>query len=414
LAEYTEIKRIHVSAEGNRANKLSFQMMFKYPKTESFQYLGPTKVNAGYGSIATLFTEIADLKCTRAIVVTDEGVRKAGLLDKATAAMGDYCVAVYDQVHQDSSFATVDEVVAAAKQAGADIIVSVGGGSVMDTAKATAVVLREGGQAIDNISIMRLTRAPIPHIAIPTTAGTGSEVTNIAVIKNQACNRKVYILENLVFPQVAILDPEFVMSMPPGLTASTGMDAMTHAIEAISSVRSNPVCDAQALHAIRLIKQNLPRCVKDGNDMKARSLMQIAATLAGWSFTIAQVGLAHAMAHTVGALFNIPHGAACGIILPHVMRFNQEHCLDKMVLVAEALGINTHGLTDSEAATRAADHVQKLLGEIGHPQRLRDVGMTEEAIFVCAEHTLADPACIFNARPVTDQGMVAEVFEQAY
>jgi alcohol dehydrogenase class IV len=261
---------------------------------------------------------------------------------------------------------------------------------------------------------MRLTRSPVPHIAIPTTAGTGSEVTNIAVIKNHDCNRKVYILENLVFPQVAILDPEFVMSMPPGLTAATGMDALTHAIEAISSIRSNPVCDAQALHAIRLIKHNLPRCVKDGNDMKARSLMQIAATLAGWSFTIAQVGLAHAMAHTVGAIFNVPHGVACGVILPHVMRFNQEHCPDKMVMVAEALGIKTYELTDSEAASMAANRVQEFLDNIGHPQRLRDVGMTEDAIYICAEHTLADPACIFNPRPVTDQGMAAEVFEQAY
>ncbi len=414
LSEYTQVKRVHVSAEADPANKLAFQMMFSYPKSTSFSYLGPTKVNAGVGAVACLSTELQALGVTRAIMLTDQGVAAAGLKDQALAALGDYCVGVFDDIGQDSSFATIDAAHDLARSLNAQAVVSVGGGSVIDTGKALSVLLKHGGQAGDHVAVLRLTGPVAPHLVVPTTAGTGSEVTNVAVIKNQAVGRKVYIIENAIYPNLAVLDPLFVKSLPPMLTAGTGLDALTHALEAVMSVRSNPVCDAQAFHTIRLIAKNLPRCVEAGEDLKARQEMQVAATLAGWAFTVAQVGLAHAIAHSLGALYNLPHGSACGLVLPHVMRFNAEYCTEALVEAAKALGLDVAGLEPLAVALKAADGVAELMARLGHPTRLRDMGVPEEAVFEASAHAVADPACIFNARPVSDPGQVAEVLEAAW
>jgi alcohol dehydrogenase class IV len=253
-----------------------------------------------------------------------------------------------------------------------------------------------------------------PHIVIPTTSGTGSEVTNVAVIKSKIAGRKVYIVDSHIMPNTAILDPRFTMTLPPGLTATTAMDAMTHAVEALTSTMSNRICDGQALHAIRLIGENLPAVVVEGKNEKARLNMQIASTMAGWAFTIAQVGLVHAMAHTLGILHNIPHGVACGIVLPKVMRFNLDYAADKLALVAQALGVNTAGLDDRKATLAAADAVEALMKKVGHPMRLRDVGVPEESLGMCAFHAIADTPSLFNARPVNDPGEVLEIYKQVY
>ncbi len=414
LAEYTQIKRVHVSAEGDPTNKMAFQMMFEYPKTGSYQYLGPTKVNSGPGAVASVSTEAQILGCRRAIMLTDAGVTAAGLADKARKALGGYCAAVFDDIPQDSSLQTVDAAALVAREAGCDLVVSVGGGSVIDTGKALAVTLKLGGRATDHIAIMRLDAPVTPHIAIPTTAGTGSEVTSAAVIHNQTVDRKVYILDYFLYPQVAILDPHFITSLPPHLTASTAMDALTHAIEAVTSIRANPVCDAFGLHAVRLIRENLPRAIENGQDVAVRSQLQSAATMAGWAFTIAQVGLAHAMAHTVGALYGVPHGAACGIVLPKVMRFNADFATEPLGKIAQALGVPVHDQDPAQAALAAADAVETLMKAVGHPMTLQEVGVPEEALYEAAVHAVADPACLFNARPVTDPGLVMSVFEEAY
>jgi aldehyde dehydrogenase (NAD+) len=204
------------------------------------------------------------------------------------------------------------------------------------------------------------------------------------------------------------------MTLPKGMTVGSAMDAMTHAVEAMTSIMANPICDGQALNAIRLINENLPIVAADGSNEKARLNMQIAATTAGWAFTIAQVGLAHAMAHTVGTLHHVPHGAACGIVLPHVMRFNVDHAAPKLAQVAQALGVDTHGMSERDAALAAADAVQALMQKVGHPMRLRDVGVPEEGLGLCAFHAMADSNVMFNARPAGDPGEILELFKQAY
>ena len=215
-------------------------------------------------------------------------------------------------------------------------------------------------------------------------------------------------------PNVAILDPVFTLLLPKDITVSTAMDAMTHAIEAMTSTMSNKICDGMALQAIRLINENLPLVVTEGKNEKARLNMQLAATMAGWAFTIAQVGLAHGMAHTVGALHHVPHGAACGIILPKVMRYNVETSAEKLAQVAHALNVNIANMSEREAALAAADAVEALMIKVGHPMRLRDMGVPQENLAVCAFHAMADTAVIFNGRPVRDPNDVIQLYNQAY
>ena len=414
LAEYTEVKRVHVSSGGDRDSRRAFQMMLTAPKSESYSFQGPTKVNSGPGSISGLSYEAALLGGRRALLLTDPGVRAAGLADLAAQALGGCLAGLFDQVPPDTGLDTVDAAARYARELGADLIVSVGGGSVIDTGKVLSVVLKEGGRAVDHIGINRLSRPQTPHLVVPTTCGTGSEVTNVAVVKNQEAGRKVYLIDSFLYPNTAVLDPVFVAGLPSPLLVGTAMDALTHAVEAVMSNQSNVVCDGHAFQAIRLIARNLPAAVKDPADTKPRGRLQSAATLAGWAFTVAQVGLAHAVAHSLGAMLEIPHGPACGVMLPKVMRYNAEYALEGLVGVAAALGANTSGLTDLEAALAGADQVEALMAEIGHPLNLAALGVPEDQLMGLAMHAVADPAVMFNPRPPGGPMGIMEVLQAAY
>jgi acyl-CoA reductase-like NAD-dependent aldehyde dehydrogenase/alcohol dehydrogenase class IV len=414
LREYTQIKRIHVSAIADHRSNMTFQIMSDYKKVEGFSYNCPTAVIAGHGALSSIYKSVVDLGCRRALILTDPGVNKAGLAQLVKDALVDFCVGIYESVSLEPDLETVDAATAVARELKADCIVSVGGGSVIDTAKGVCVTLKNGGKINDYLNFLVLTEPQTPHIAIPTTAGTGSEVTNIAVLTSEGAGRKLFIVDTRIMPDVAILDPRFTITLPRDLTVTTAMDAMTHAIEAMMSTLANQICDGLALHAIRLIKENLPLVVADGSNEKARLNMQLAATMAGWAFTIAQVGLAHGMAHTIGALHHVPHGVACGIVLPKVMRYNVDHAADKLALVAQALGVNTAGMKERDAALAAADAVEALMKKVGHPMTLREVGVPEESLAICAFHAIADTAVIFNARPVTDPNEVLQIYMQAY
>jgi aldehyde dehydrogenase (NAD+) len=414
LAEYTQIKRVHVAASADHTSNFTMKLFSDNPRIGFVQYITPTLVLAGHGTLASIYREVVRLGGRRAMLLSDAGVRKAGLVDLVQEALGEFCVAVFDRISQDTDLDTVDAAVALAREMGVDIIVSVGGGSVIDTGKAVCVTLKNGGKADDHVALMRLTEPQMPHIVIPTTSGTGSEVTNVAVIKSGTAGRKVYIVDNFIVPNTAILDPVFTMTLPPGLTATTAMDAMTHAVEALTSTMSNAICDGHALQAIRLIRQNLPVAVANGKDEQARLNLQIAATTAGWAFGIAQVGLAHAMAHTLGMLCNVPHGSACGIVLPAVMRYNVDFATDKLALAAQALGVSIGTLDSRDAALAAADAVEKLMRESGHPMRLSEIGVSEADLALAPFHAIADSPTLFNARPVSDPNDIAELYRQVF
>ncbi len=414
VSEYVNVKRMHVAYYANAKTSFSMGILTDNFKYSGLRYKCPTSVISGHGSLPAIHKEIVNLGGRRALILTDTGVRRAGLAQLAQDAAAGFCVGVFDDIPQDSDLKTVDNAVAMARELRADCIISVGGGSVIDTAKAVCVTLKNGGHANDHVAIMRLTEPQTPHISIPTTSGTGSEVTNVAVLKSKNADRKVYIVDPHIVPDVAILDPRFTMTLPPGLTASTAMDAMTHSIEALTSVMSNSVCDGQALHAIRLIRENLPIAFVDGRNEDARLNLQIAATMAGWAFAVAQVGLAHAMAHAVGSLYGVPHGTACGLMLPKVMRFNVDHAAKKLAMVAQALGVDTANMDDRQAALAAADEIEHLMKSVNHPTRLRDVGVPADSLQACAFHAVADTAVLFNARPVASPQEVFEVYELVY
>jgi len=414
LHEYTVIKRIHVSAMADPTSNMTFQLMSDNKKVNSFGYNCPTQVTVGHGSLSSISKAVVDLGGQRVMIITDPGVVKAGLVELVKNALGDFCVGVHDQIPSDPDLAAVDGATDAARALKADCIVSVGGGSVMDAAKGVCVTLKNGGKVNDHLNLLVLSEPQTPHIAIPTTAGTGSEVTSAAVLTSHGAGRKQFLVDTHIMPNVAILDPRFTLTLPKGMTVTTAMDAMTHAVEAMTSTMSNPICDGLALQAIRLISQNLTIVAEDGQNEKARLNMQVAATMAGWAFTVAQVGLAHGMAHTVGALHHVPHGAACGIVLPGVMRYNVDHATAKLAQVAQALGVNTAGMSERDAALAAADAVEALMKKVGHPMKLSEVGVPQEGLPICAFHAMADTAVIFNARPVNDPGEVLKLYTEAY
>jgi acyl-CoA reductase-like NAD-dependent aldehyde dehydrogenase/alcohol dehydrogenase class IV len=414
LHEYTVIKRIHVNSLADAHSNMTFQLLSDYKKVDGFGYDCRTAVVAGHGALASIYKTVVDLGCRRALVLTDPGVNKAGLAQKVKNALADFCVGIYDKIPPDPDLEAVDAATAVARELKADCIVSVGGGSVIDTAKGVCVCLKGGGNANDYLNFLVLTEPQTPHIAIPTTSGTGSEVTNVSVLTSHKAGRKLFIVDARIMPNVAILDPIFSLSLPKDMTVSTAMDAMTHAIEAMTSIMSNKICDGMALQAIRLINENLPIVAADGKNEEARLNMQLAATMAGWAFTVAQVGLAHGMAHTVGALHHVPHGAACGIVLPKVMRYNVETSADKLAQVAHALNVNTSNMSDRDAALAAADAIEALMVKVGHPMRLRDVGVPEESIPVCAFHAIADTATLFNGRAVMDPNDIIKLYQEAY
>lgn len=397
LEEYTELKHVHIGSEGSPALRAGNRLLFSYPRVTSFAWAGPTRLLIGAGRSAAVAEEVEKLGGTRVLLISDPGVEKTGILKRVEGALGSLLAAKFIEVQQDSSLDTVDAAARAGREAGVNAVVSVGGGSVIDTAKATAICLGVGGKAIDHIGVMMLRGKPVPHLVIPTTAGTGSEVTNTAVIHHKELGRKVYFLDDKIIPQTAILDASLLTGLPRGLTASTGMDALTHAIEAVVSKGGNPISEGLALQAIRMIAQYLPISVEKPQDLEARAQMQIASSMAGWAFGIAGVGLVHGMSHSLGARVGVPHGTANGIILPHVMRFNAGAAAGKLALCARALGV-AGDLDDAQLAAASADAVASLLARIGHPTKLSDVGVKPSDWEACAQLALIDGATSTNPR----------------
>jgi len=384
-----------------------------YDAELSFNYFSPTKVVFGEGSLRELPMEIAAFG-KRAVLVTDAGLKEAGLTAQAEEIMGGLLVGTYADVPQDSGMDVVDKGAAFALSRDAEVVVSLGGGSVIDTAKGMCILMKEGGSMRDFQGMQMLTRPQTPHIVIPTTAGTGSEVTAGSVILDKEQGQKIINFEYHNTPRVAILDPVLTIKLPPALTASTGMDAMTHAVESYTSQQRNPISDAVALHAIRLVANHLPTAVKDGTDLKARGQMQVAALLAGWAFSNSMVGLVHAMAHSLGAVCRIPHGLANGLLLSRVMAYNLDEIPDLMADIAVALGAETRGMEPLEAGRAAIEKIDALTREIGLSRRLSELGVDEKALSECAELSLSDGSIIYNARMVFGEEEVLGIYRKAY
>ena len=387
----------------------------EYPADLSFLFMSPTRVVYGAGSSAEVAPELAGLGCRRALVVTDAVLAaRADIVGKITKALGPACAGVFSDVPADSSVHAVNAGAELGRARGADSIVSIGGGSVIDTAKGIAMLLTEGGSLLDYQGYQLLNRRQTPHISIPTTAGTGSEVTYFALIKDHEKKRKLIFGDHHIIPDTAILDPDLTVGLPPLLTAATGLDAFSHGLEALTSAQREPMSDALGLHAIRLIRRFLPLAVKNGADVAARGQMLIAAALAGAAFSNAQVGLLHAIAHVIGARHGVHHGTAIAIAMPHVVRYNNDVVADRHRLAAEAMGVDVRGMSDEAAGIVAAEAMSAFVREARLPLTFREVGVPWEDLAACAELAMSDGAIVYNAKPVAGPAEVLGVLSAAW
>jgi alcohol dehydrogenase class IV len=391
-----------------------------------YQFASPTRVVSGRELIGSAGFEFAKEGAERTLLVTDSVIRETGLVEKVEGGIADgglEVVGVFDDVPQDSDTAVVMRCAEQAKDAGADSFLAVGGGSVIDTTKAANVIFSHGGTIPEWEGVFGLPRErdgmgrplPLAPLAVvPTTAGTGSEASPVAVIKDSERGIKFVVLDFPLAPDLAILDPESTATLPAPIAAATGMDALTHAIEGVTSTEWSPHGDAYALHAIRLIRDNLERAVADTSDEEARGNMLVAANLAIAPAGFGATGITHSMSHPCGARYGVPHGVANAINLPPVIEFNavaSEQVADQFRGAAELLGVDARG-GGEQVGPALADHVRELRTRLGLPGRLSEVGVPEQGVPQLAEDAMGEGSTLVNPREPTADDFV-ELFHQA-
>ena len=383
-----------------------------------FEFQLPARIVFGANVVDKVGEEIAGLNGKKVLVVTDKGVVNAGLLDKITEKLEKASVdyEVFDKVEANPRLASIHEGADLYHEKNCDLIIGLGGGSPMDAAKAIGVkathegdvadYTRRGGKPVQNITP--------PLIAIPTTSGTASEVTWFSVLTDPDEKSKIVIATPCIAPNVSLVDPVMTRTMPPEITAFTGMDALTHAVEAYVSIKATPLSDTLALKAIELIGSNLREAVGNGDNLEARSNMMMGSTIAGMAFANSSVGLVHAVAHALGGQFNIAHGVANALMLPLVMQFNLIACPSRYADIAWALGEDVEGLNDMEAARIAVEAVMDLSEDIGIPKDLRKLGADPSLIDALADESENQKGAYpFNPRKIRKADVVA-MFKEAF
>lgn len=370
----------------------------------------PTEIYFGCGILATLPDRLRALRCRRALLVTDHGMRAAGAverIERLLAAAGiDFNV--YDSVTADSGTGLIADAVALSKGAGADVVVGLGGGSSLDTAKAVAAMATNPGSILDYTGLDKVIHKPLPVVAIPTAAGTGSEVTFWSVFLDDRTRLKVAAGSVLLFPTIALCDPELTLTLPPQSTAATGMDALGHAVECYTNDACQPISAALALKAIELIGRHLRSAVLNGRELEARYGMLLASTMAGIAMNSTRLGLAHALAMPLGSYdLRIPHGVAIGITLPAVMKFNHLARFERFIDVARALGESVDQLPARDAAACSFAAVRKLAEDVGIPRRLGELGMREEHIGDVAAEAIKSGNVAVNPRRTSVEDLQA-------
>jgi alcohol dehydrogenase len=375
----------------------------------------PTVTLMGIGAHKQLGAQIKTLGGTKPYIVTDKGITNAGITQK-----------IVDLIKADTGLDSVvfddtipnptDKNVAAAleiyKSKRCDMIISLGGGSSHDCGKGVGIVATNGGTIHDYEGVDKSTKSMPPFIAINTTAGTASEMTRFCIITDTSRKVKMAIVDWRTTPNLAINDPLLMMGMPPALTAATGMDALTHAVEAYVSIIATPVTDACALKAIELIAKNLRVAVANGQDMVARDAMAYAEYLAGMAFNNASLGHVHAMAHQLGGFYDLPHGVCNAILLPAVERFNMIAKMDRFVDIAVAMGEVVTGMSKRSAAEKALEAIKTLSKDVGIPSGLAELGVKEKDLKTMAENAQKD-ACGFTNPRCPTLNDVIEIYRSA-
>jgi alcohol dehydrogenase len=361
----------------------------------------PTDIHFGCGMLRSLPERLRALGSRRPFLVTDPGLRAAGLAERVEAllAAADMPAAVFDRVQPDSSSKLIDGAAAELRAGQADGVVGLGGGSSLDSAKAVAAMATNPGSILDYAGLHKIVQRPLPTIAIPTTAGTGSEVTLWSVFTDDTKRIKSAAGSFLLYPSVALCDPELTLGLPPALTAATGMDALGHAVECFTNDACQPISAALAREAIELIGRHLRTAVARGGDREARYGMMLASTMAGMAMNPTRLGLAHALAMPLGSWgLRIPHGYAIAITLPVVMEFNHQARPERYAEVARALGEPVEGLPVAEAAARSFAAVRRLARDIGIPGGLGELGLREEHLEAVAAEAIKSGNVAVNPR----------------
>jgi len=364
----------------------------------AFSFEMPTRIEYGMGVVKKVGREIARLGGRRVLIVTDKGVRRAGLDALVMSLLGDAGVEwlVYDGVEPNPKDRNVEEGAALAREFGAGAIVALGGGSPIDCAKSICVLVTQGGRIKQYEGKGKFEGAVLPWIAIPTTAGTGSEVTFSSVITDTLNKYKMTVKSPLMAAKVALVDPLLTFSVPPEITAATGVDALTHAIEAYTVTCSEPISDAVALQAIELISQHLRHAVRDGRNPEARAGMMLGSLLAGIAFSHSDVGSVHCMAESMGGIYDLPHGVCNAILLPYVMEYNMEYCRERYAQIARAMGI----YAGVDGAAAAVEAVKSLCVDVGLPA-LSTLGIKSSDLDLLADMSAKNISTESNPRPMT-------------
>lgn len=377
---------------------------------QGFDFFLPTRLIYGVDAVSTqLAGQVEDLAARAVTVVSGKHVTKAGILKKVTDVLEGIGIRynVFNDVEANPSTDTCYKGTETAKAVNAEAIIAVGGGSPMDVAKSIAILMTNGGILDDYEGVEKYANDPLPFLAVPTTAGTGTEVTPYAVITIRKRNYKMTIIGKKMLPNAAVLDPTLVTSVPASVAAACGMDVLTHAIEAYTNLVASPFTDACALEAIRLVGKYLRTYVADRRYMEGASGMLVANTLAGIAFGVARLGDVHAMAHPVSGYFDVAHGVANAILLPHVMKFNMLADRGQYRRIADLLGEDVAGLSDREAAPLAIEAVMRLSTDLGIPKGLSEVGVTEDKIPNMAADAMLSGNVVINPRMTALEDLVS-------
>lgn len=374
----------------------------------------PSINKIGAGCLADAVSSMKDFGFHKALIVTDSILNQLGVVDKVSKLLTEAGISsvTYDGTAPNPTVENVEAGLALLKENQCDCVISLGGGSPHDCAKGIALVASNGGKIADYEGVDRSEKPQLPLISINTTAGTASEMTRFCIITDTARHIKMAIVDKNVTPLLSVNDSELMIGMPKGLTAATGMDALTHAVEAYVSIAANPITDACALKAVTMISESLRKVVDNGGDAQARENMAYAQFLAGMAFNNASLGYVHAMAHQLGGFYNLPHGVCNAVLLPHVQAYNIQAAAGRLKDIAQAMGVDVSAMSDEQGAKACIEEIRKMAKDVGIPAGLKELGVKEDDFKTLAENALKDACAITN--PVQgSESDVIELFRQA-
>jgi alcohol dehydrogenase class IV len=379
--------------------------------------LAAPEILFGMGSIAELGKRVKSLGAEKVMIVTDEGVAGAGILDRVRGIMekSEIACGVFSKVQKEPSIENVEIAFQEASKGDYQALIGLGGGSAIDVAKMVSILLKHGGDVRNYMGIDRIPGRGIPTIMIPTTAGTGSEVSHGAILDDSQAKTKLGAISLHLIPNLALIDPELTVTMPPSVTASTGADAFIHAVEGYVAVKSNPLSDMIALEAIRIIYENLPVAFANGEDMTARYYMSYGSMLGGLVMNLSGASSSHALGYPIGSLYHVPHGVGCMLTFLVVMEYFAMASVHKFARMAQAMGVRTEEMSLRQAAEQAVEEMRKLADYIEIPHKLSDINMDRTLIESFAKSVVANQQRLLTNGPrkLTEKD-IRTIYERSY